>query len=36
MPRGLVLAGNAFRGVGINDCVRESEVAAEKALEILG
>ncbi|TNF49239.1 protoporphyrinogen oxidase [bacterium] len=36
LPGGLVLAGNAYRGVGINDCVRESEVAAEKALEMLG
>ncbi len=35
LPRGLVLAGNAFRGVGINDCVRESEAAAEKALGML-
>ncbi|MDF1535876.1 MAG: protoporphyrinogen oxidase [bacterium] len=33
LPHGLFLAGNAYRGVGINDCVRESEVAARKALE---
>jgi len=35
LPRGLVLAGNAFRGVGINDCVRDSEIAARKAVAIL-
>ena len=32
LPPGVVLAGNAYRGVGINDCVREAEVAAEKVL----
>jgi oxygen-dependent protoporphyrinogen oxidase len=35
LPCGVVLAGNAYRGVGINDCVREAEVAAEKVLEAL-
>ncbi len=35
LPEGIVLAGNAYRGVGINDCVREAEVAAEKMLEAL-
>jgi oxygen-dependent protoporphyrinogen oxidase len=35
LPRGLVLAGNAYRGVGINDCVREAEVAAGKVLETI-
>lgn len=35
LPQGLVLAGNAYRGVGINDCVRESEVAARKVMEEL-
>lgn len=35
LPAGLVLAGNAYRGVGINDCVREAEVAAEKVLSSL-
>ena len=35
LPRGLVLAGNAYRGVGINDCVRDSEAAAQRALEVL-
>lgn len=36
LPHGLVLTGNAFRGVGINDCVRDSEAAAQKALDMLG
>ena len=35
LPPGVVLAGNAYRGVGINDCVREAEVAAEKVLSAL-
>jgi len=35
LPPGVVLAGNAYRGVGINDCVREAEAAAEKALSAL-
>jgi oxygen-dependent protoporphyrinogen oxidase len=35
LPPGVVLAGNAYRGVGINDCVREAEVAAEKVLDVL-
>jgi oxygen-dependent protoporphyrinogen oxidase len=35
LPAGIVLAGNAYRGVGINDCVREAEVAAEKVVEAL-
>jgi oxygen-dependent protoporphyrinogen oxidase len=30
---GLSLAGAAYRGVGIADCVRSGEVAAELALE---
>ncbi|HEU4753415.1 MAG TPA: protoporphyrinogen oxidase, partial [Armatimonadota bacterium] len=30
--RGLALAGNAFRGVGIPDCIRSAEAAAERAL----
>jgi oxygen-dependent protoporphyrinogen oxidase len=33
LPPGVVLAGNAYRGVGINDCVREAEVAAGKVME---
>jgi len=35
LPSGVVLAGNAYRGVGINDCVREAEVAAEKVMGAL-
>ncbi len=35
LPPGVVLAGNAYRGVGINDCVREAEAAAEKMLSAL-
>jgi len=35
LPSGIVLAGNAYRGVGINDCVREAEVAAGKVMEAL-
>jgi oxygen-dependent protoporphyrinogen oxidase len=33
--RGLALAGNAFRGVGVPDCVRSGEAAAEAILEQL-
>jgi len=32
---GLVLAGNAFEGVGIPDCVRSGQAAADRALEAL-
>jgi oxygen-dependent protoporphyrinogen oxidase len=32
MP-GLLLAGAAYRGVGIADCVRSGEAAAERALD---
>jgi oxygen-dependent protoporphyrinogen oxidase len=35
LPSSVVLAGNAYRGVGINDCVREAEVAAEKVISAL-
>jgi protoporphyrinogen/coproporphyrinogen III oxidase len=31
--RGLALAGSAYRGVGIADCVRSGEAAAERLLE---
>jgi protoporphyrinogen/coproporphyrinogen III oxidase len=31
---GLVLAGAAYRGVGIADCVRSGEAAAERALGV--
>jgi oxygen-dependent protoporphyrinogen oxidase len=33
---GLALAGNAYRGVGIADCVRGGEAAAEEVLKELG
>lgn len=33
---GLALAGNAYRGVGIPDCVRSGEAAAESAARHLG
>jgi oxygen-dependent protoporphyrinogen oxidase len=29
---GLVLAGNAYRGIGVPDCVRSGEAAAQQAL----
>lgn len=32
---GLILAGNAFRGVGVPDCVRSGNEAARKVLEAL-
>jgi oxygen-dependent protoporphyrinogen oxidase len=31
---GLALAGGAYRGVGIADCVRSGESAADRALSI--
>ncbi|HKY32050.1 MAG TPA: protoporphyrinogen oxidase [Candidatus Polarisedimenticolia bacterium] len=34
--RGLALAGNAYRGVGIPDCIHSGESAAEKIIESLG
>jgi oxygen-dependent protoporphyrinogen oxidase len=34
--RGLALAGSAYRGVGIADCVRGGEAAAESMLEQMG
>ncbi|MFB3920957.1 MAG: protoporphyrinogen oxidase [Terriglobia bacterium] len=33
---GLFLAGNAFSGIGISDCIRTGRAAAENALAILG
>ena len=33
---GLLLTGNAFKGVGLNDCVAASQAAVSKALAILG
>jgi protoporphyrinogen/coproporphyrinogen III oxidase len=32
---GLALAGNAYRGIGVPDCVRSGEEAAEQALAVL-
>ncbi|HEV2107106.1 MAG TPA: FAD-dependent oxidoreductase, partial [Thermomicrobiales bacterium] len=32
----LALAGNAYRGVGIPDCIRSGETAAESVLAALG
>ncbi len=34
LPEGIFLSGNAYRGVGINDCVRESEKTAQKVVEV--
>ena len=34
--KGLLLTGNAFRGVGLNDCVAASQATVERALEHLG
>ncbi len=33
---GLYLAGNAYSGIGISDCIRTGKSAAEKALEYVG
>jgi len=33
---GLLLTGNAFKGVGLNDCVAASQAAVDKALAVLG
>ena len=33
---GLYLAGNAYSGIGISDCIRTGKTAAEKALESVG
>ncbi|NOY87674.1 MAG: protoporphyrinogen oxidase [Deltaproteobacteria bacterium] len=32
LPEGIFLAGNAYRGVGINDCVRESKGVADRVV----
>lgn len=32
---GLALAGNAYRGVGVSDCVRSGEEAAERVLAVI-
>jgi oxygen-dependent protoporphyrinogen oxidase len=36
LPRGLYLAGAAYGGVGLPDCVREGQVVAEKVANQLG
>ena len=33
---GLYLAGNAYSGIGISDCIRTGKSAAEEALKFLG
>ncbi|MDD2499970.1 MAG: protoporphyrinogen oxidase [Geobacter sp.] len=33
---GLLLTGNAFKGVGLNDCVAASQATVDKALTVLG
>ena len=33
---GLVLAGNAYHGVGIPDCIHSAEMAAQTLLDSLG
>ena len=33
---GLYLAGNAYSGIGISDCIRTGKSAAEKALDFVG
>jgi oxygen-dependent protoporphyrinogen oxidase len=32
---GLLLAGNAFEGVGIPDCIRSGQTAAEAVVKLL-
>jgi len=33
---GLCLAGNAYRGIGVPDCVRSGQEAADQALAAVG
>ena len=33
---GLFLAGNAYSGIGISDCVRTGRAAAESAIQLTG
>jgi oxygen-dependent protoporphyrinogen oxidase len=33
---GLLLAGNAYRGIGVNDCVRNAGPVAEQVLRFVG
>ena len=35
LPEGLFLAGSAYRGVGVPDCVRQGQEAAQKALAVI-
>jgi len=35
LPPGIFLTGNAYRGVGINDCVRDARTTALKTLDLL-
>ncbi|MBN2719492.1 MAG: protoporphyrinogen oxidase [Proteobacteria bacterium] len=35
LPPGIFLTGNAYRGVGINDCVRDARTTAIKTLDLL-
>ena len=32
LPEGIFLAGNSYRGIGINDCVRESKVVSDSVI----
>ena len=36
LPRGLLVAGSPYRGVGIPDCVRQGQEAAERILAAVG
>ena len=33
--RGLFLAGNAYRGIGLPDCIASGEAAADKAIALI-
>lgn len=35
LPDGVFLAGSAYRGVGVPDCVRQGQEAAQKALDVV-
>jgi len=35
-PPGLFLAGSSYRGVGVPDCIRQGQIAAQKAMDYLG
>ncbi|RMG79602.1 MAG: protoporphyrinogen oxidase, partial [Chloroflexi bacterium] len=36
LPEGIRLAGSAYRGVGVPDCVKQGREAAEKLVKQLG